>query len=92
MTSPGGLSEHCDDCAWSACFKATECLRDRARQLGVEPQDLLDRSLFLGLDAVSWPGIHAALARNLTPVELDQLAAELPAGSQISNDRAVAHE
>ena len=77
--APGGNITDCDDCAWQVCFKATGCLRQQAAQQGVEPQELLDRSLFVGLDARSWPGIHAVLARNLTLTELEELAVELQA-------------
>ena len=77
--TPGGLITDCDDCAWQVCFKATGCLRQQAAQQGVDPQELLDRSLFFALDARSWPGIHAVLARNLTPTELEELAVELQA-------------
>lgn len=90
--SPGGLSDHCDDCAWSACFKATECIRVRARQLGVAPQDLLDQAVWFGLDGSVGPDVLVVLTRNLTQDELDQLAAELPAGTPILVDRAVTHE
>ncbi|MBB4797564.1 hypothetical protein HNP32_001288 [Brevundimonas bullata] len=90
--APGGNITDCDDCAWQVCFKATGCLRAVAAERGVDPNELLDRSLFFALDAVSWPGIHAVLARNLTPVELEQLASELPAGTHILHDRVVTHD
>lgn len=76
---PGGSITDCDDCAWQVCFKATECLRQEAAKRGLEPQALLDDRLFFGVDAYEWPSIHAVLARNLTAVELEELARELVA-------------
>lgn len=67
MTSPGGLSEHCDDCAWSVCFKATGCLRAYAAERGIQPNDVLDQM----------PPLR--LVRVLTSAELEKLAAEIEA-------------
>jgi len=90
--APGGLSEFCDDCGWQVCFKATGCLQARADQLGVEPQALIDSAVVFGLDFAAGPDVLAVLARNLTPQELEQLAAELPPGTLILCDTGVTHD
>ena len=90
--APGGSITDCDDCAWSACFMATDCIRDRARQLGVEPQDLLDRPVLFGVDFGGAEPVITVLTRNLTRSELEQLAAELPPGTLILNDSVATHD
>lgn len=90
--APGGTITDCDDCAWQVCFKATECLRQQAAQHGGEPQELLDRSLVFGLDFATGPGVLAVLARDLTPQELEQLAAELPPGAVILHNTVATHD
>lgn len=90
--APGGLSDFCDDCCWQVCFKATGCLQARAAQLGVEPQALIDGAVVFGADFSAQPDMLAVLARNLTPEELAQLAAELPTGALILTDTVVTHD
>lgn len=90
--APGGSIFDCDDCAWQVCFKATGCLRQEAAQRGVEPQALIDGVVWFGLDLSAQPDTVAVLARNLTPEELEQLAAELPAGTLILQDKVVTHD
>ena len=90
--APGGMITDCDDCAWSVCFKGTGCLRDRARQLGVTPQDLMDGAVVFGTDFSTATDVTAVWARNLTPSELEELAAELPPGVLILTDTVVTHD
>lgn len=90
--APGGSITDCDDCAWQVCFKATGCLRQQAAQLGAEPQALIEGAVVFGLDFAVGPDVLAVLARNLTPQELEQLAAELPPGTLILNDSVVTHD
>jgi len=89
--TPGGFSDFCDDCGWQACFKGAGCLQARAAQLGVEPQDLID-GVAVGVDLSARPDAVAVAARNLTPEELDQLAAELPRGALILNNSVARHD
>lgn len=76
----GGLITDCDDCAWQACFTATECLRAVAAERGVEPNDILD-----GLAPLR-------TARALTAAELEQLAADLPDHGRPLTDTSVTHD
>ncbi len=92
LTLPGGLSEFCDDCGWQACFKGPGCLQARAAQLGVEPQDLIDGVVVAGVDLSARPDAVVVAARNLTPEELEQLAAELPRGALILNNTVARHD
>jgi len=89
--TPGGLSDFCDDCGWQACLKGAGCLQARAAQLGIAPQDLVDGVVVVGVDLSVQPDAAAVVARHLTPEELEQLAAELPAGALILNDTAARH-
>lgn len=90
--TPGGLSDFCDDCGWQACLKGVVCLQERAAQLGVAPQDLVDGVVVVGVDLSAQPGAAVVAARHLTPEELGQLAAELPPGAPILNDTVVTHD
>lgn len=90
--TPGGFSDFCDDCGWQACFKGAGCLQARAAQLGVEPQDLIDGVVVVGVDLSARPDAVAVAARNLTPEELEQLAEELPRGALILNNTVVTHD
>lgn len=90
--APGGSIFDCDDCGWQVCFKATGCLQARAAQLGVEPQALIDGAVVFGCDFSAQPDTLAVLTRNLTPQELEQLAAELPPGTLILNNTVAPHD